>query len=128
GIRARVGDVFAVHLDDAVVDDLEQIDAPQQRGLPRARRADKGRARMLGRREVEVVEDNDVLVRLAQSGNAQQRHGLSQAHASTHPCRRAYQSVNLVSGMVRARNTSPAMTRWTNLKSCDWKFSAVRTI
>ena len=49
GVYAGIGDVTPVQLDHAVIDDLEQVDAAQQRRLARAGRTDQRRARVLGR-------------------------------------------------------------------------------
>src|SRR5436309_889576 len=86
---------------------------------------------MLTRGEVQIVQHDIGAVRLTHARDAQHRRVLDERHmiAPTliQPCRRAYQSVNRVSGIVRARKIKPAITTCTNLKSCDWKFSAVRT-
>src|SRR4051794_35617711 len=60
----RGSQMSALELDDAVVDRLQQVDAPQQRGLARARRADEHDDAVLGDLEVEVVEHDLVAERL----------------------------------------------------------------
>ncbi len=56
GVDARVADVAAVEQDLAVVDVLEQVDAPQQRRLSRPRRADQHHHLVLADVEVDTVE------------------------------------------------------------------------
>ncbi|GMA87876.1 hypothetical protein GCM10025868_31260 [Angustibacter aerolatus] len=84
GVDPRVADVVSVELDHAVVEGLEQVDAPQQRRLARPRRADQRHALVRRDVEVEAVEHHVRPVRLAQAAHAQQRarHGTPPRPAS----------------------------------------------
>ena len=78
GVDPRVADVAAVEQDLAVVDVLEQVDAPQQRRLARSRRPDQDDDLVLGDVEVDAVEDGPVVVRLGQPAHRQHRECMSQ--------------------------------------------------
>ena len=80
---ARVADVAAVEQDLAVVDVLEQVDAPQQRRLARPGRADQHDDLVLGDVEVDAVEHRAVVrSALTQAPHRQHRCGRHSA-----PCR-----------------------------------------
>ena len=76
-IDARVRDVLAVEQDLAVVDDLKNVGAPQQGGLPAARGADQDGGRPLRNREVDPAQHPRRAVPLPDAAQLEhrRRHG-----------------------------------------------------
>ena len=103
----------------AVVDRFQQVDAPQQRRLARAGRADQHHALVRRHRERQVPQHDVAAVGLAQVLDLQQIVGTAGASAvigvgcsyragqPVQPCRRATQSVSRVSGIVSSTNSTP---------------------
>ncbi len=59
------GDLLALDDDAARVDRLQQVDAAQQRGLPRTRGADQAHHLVLGHLEVDAAQHLELAERLA---------------------------------------------------------------
>ena len=108
GIDPGVGDVLPVEMDRPVVDDLEQVDAPQEGRLARPRGTDEDDALPLVEREVQVVEDEGLPERLPHAADVEQAH--TAPPETCIPWRRASQSVNRAIGTVRQMNRTPATT------------------
>ena len=91
---------------------LEQVDAAEERRLPRAGGADQADDLVLGEREIDPPQHLEVAERLVDSLELERRGG---AHASLPACcrrrsRATSQSVNRASGIV-TRTKSVAATR-----------------
>jgi hypothetical protein len=87
GVGAGVGDRYPVEVDVAVVDLLQQVDAAQQRRLPRPRRADQRHRLAFADRQVDPAEHLPLAVEL---GHAAQLEHRGRAHNITTPlCRRS---------------------------------------
>ena len=108
-VDAGVADVAAVEQDLAVVDFLEQVDAPQQRGFPRSGGSDQHHDVVFFDVEVDPVQYWPVAVGLHESAH---RQNGGAGHSA--PCliaeRRAAQSASRADGTASATNNSPATT------------------
>ena len=102
------GDLLALDDDPAGVDRLEQVDAAQERGLARARRADEADDLVLGDHEVDPAQDLELAERLVQ---ALDRAGASAVTGARVPrggaplVARDQPVGNRVSGIVTTMNT-----------------------
>src|SRR5436309_1180210 len=112
-VDLRSGDRLSVDDDRALVDVLEQVDAAEQRRLPRSRRTDQADDVVLADVEIDSVQDLEVIEGLP---HALQRDKMRDLFAHT-ACARSFFSRSLMmwsvkraSGIVRKmKNTAATM-------------------
>ncbi len=100
GVHARCRHLLPADEDPALVDRLQEVDAPQQRRLARARGADQADDLVLADLEVDPVQHLVGAERLAHAVE------LDRAHRILRRCLAVSQSVNLAIGIVSATNMS----------------------
>ena len=110
GVDPRVGDVLALEEDRAVVDVLEQVEAAQQRGLPRPRRPDQADHVVRLDDQVDAPQHDLVAVGLPQLLRAEHRLAHRAPARSRRIIRRPIQSVNRASGIVSPTNSTATTT------------------
>ena len=101
-----VGDHLAVEEDVAVVDLLEQVDAPQQRRLAGSRGADQGNRLVLADRQIDPAQDLALAERLRHLADLEDRR-LGGVHR-TPPLWPPSRSTRRASGTVITRKRSAA--------------------